>query len=264
MITEAIRTHRITTEDRSIPAILDAYLTSFEERMVLAITSKIVAVCQGRVVKIGDVDEHDLIAQEADYYLPPAASKYNISLTIKDGLLIPTAGIDESNGNGYYILWPRDLQQAANEVRSYLRQRFNCGQAGVIITDSKTTPLRLGVTGVALAYSGFRPLNDYVGSADLFGRPLRVTKVNLADALAAAAVMVMGEGSEQTPLAVMRDLPFVTFQDHDPTEEEARQLQIAVEDDLYGPLLTSVRWHKGRQRPLSPCVGRASRPETAQ
>jgi putative folate metabolism gamma-glutamate ligase len=249
MKVDTIKTHKITTEDRSLLAILDAYVSSFEERMVLAITSKIVAICQGRVVKIGAVDKRALIAQEADYYLPPATSKYHVTLTIKDGLLMPTAGIDESNGNGYYVLWPREAQQTANEVRAYLRRRFTCEHVGVIITDSKTTPLRLGVTGVALAYSGFRPLNDYVGSADLFGRPLRVTKVNVVDALATTTVMVMGEGHEQTPLAVMSDLPFVAFQDRDPTAEEVRQLQIALEDDLYGPLLTSVRWHKGQQQP---------------
>src|SRR6266508_2193439 len=69
------------------------------------------------------------------------------------------------------------------------------------ITDSKTAPLRVGVTGVTLAYSGFQALNDYVGTKDLFGRAWRMIKVNVVDALATAAVLVMGEGSEQTPLA---------------------------------------------------------------
>ncbi len=57
----------------------------------------------------------------------------------------------------------------------------------------------------------------------------------------------MGEGSEQPPLAVVSDLPFVAFQERDPSAEELQQLQIAVADDLYGPLLTSVQWHKGQQ-----------------
>jgi dihydrofolate synthase / folylpolyglutamate synthase len=73
-----------------------------------------------------------------------------------------------------------------------------------------------------------------------------VTKVNVVDALAAAAVLVMGEGSEQTPLAIISDLPFVTFYDRDPSMEELQQLRIAIDDDLYGPLLTSVRWRKGQ------------------
>jgi F420-0:gamma-glutamyl ligase len=101
---------------------------------------------------------------------------------------------------------------------------------------------------MALAYSGFRALNNYVGTVDLFGRPLRTTHVNVVDALAAAAVLVMGEGNEQTPLAVVRDLPFVTFQDRDPSEEELQQLQIALQDDLYGPLFTHIPWHRGEQK----------------
>ena len=99
------------------------------------------------------------------------------------------------------------------------------------ITDSKTAPLRVGVTGVALAYSGFQALNDYVDTKDLFGQAFRMIKVNVVDALATAAVLVMGEGSEQTPLAAA----------------EVQQLRIAVEDDIYGPLLTSVQWHKGQR-----------------
>jgi F420-0:gamma-glutamyl ligase len=181
-------------------------------------------------------------------FLPPGASRYHVHLTIVDNLLIPEAGVDESNANGHYILWPRDPQGTANAVRAYLSERFNCRHVGVIITDSKTTPLRWGVTGVALAHSGFLPLNDYIGQPDVFGRELRMTKVALADALAAAAVLVMGEGREQTPLAVLGVLPFVVFQGRDPTEEELRQRWISIEDDLYAPLLTAVNWRKGKRQ----------------
>lgn len=242
----AIQTHKITTQDQNLFAILDAYVSTFAERTVLAITSKIVSICQGRVVKIGTVDKHTLIAQEADYFIPPALNKYHMTLTIKQGMLIPTAGIDESNGDGYYVLWPRNPQHVANAVRTYLQQRFRRTYVGVIITDSKTTPLRVGVTGVTLAHSGFRALNDYVGTEDLFGHTLRMTQVNVTDALATTAVLVMGEGSEQTPLAVISDLSFVTFQDCDPSPEELQQLRMAMEDDLYGPLLTGVQWQRGQ------------------
>ena len=57
----------------------------------------------------------------------------------------------------------------------------------------------------------------------------------------------MGEGSEQTPLAVICDLPFVTFQERDPSPEELRRRWIDVEDDLYAPLLQGVKWHKGSE-----------------
>ena len=84
-----------------------------------------------------------------------------------------------------------------------------------------------------------------VGRPDLFGRPLEMTRVHMADALAAAAVLVMGEAAEQTPLALIDDVPFVEFQDHAPSAEELQKARIEMDDDLYEPLLTSVQWHKG-------------------
>jgi F420-0:gamma-glutamyl ligase len=69
-----------------------------------------------------------------------------------------------------------------------------------------------------------------------------MTRVHVADALAAAAVLLMGEGDEQTPLAVINDIPFVEFQARNPTVEELQELQIALDDDLYAPLLKSVNW----------------------
>jgi dihydrofolate synthase / folylpolyglutamate synthase len=244
---QAIKTHKITTTDRNLFAILDAYISGLDEGSILAITSKIVAICQGRVVPIGTVDKRTLIVQEADSFLPPDHSKYHMTLTITQGLLVPTAGIDESNGNGYYVLWPHSPQDTANAVWAYLRRRFGRERLGVIITDSRTTPLRTGVTGVTLVHSGFRALNNYVGTADCFGHRLRITQGNVVDALAAAAVFVMGEGSEQTPLAVISDLPSVHFQEREPSAEELQRLRIAQEDDIYGPLLMSVPWHKGHR-----------------
>ena len=242
----AIKTHKII-DDRDLFAILDRYLTTFEEQSVLAVTSKIVSICQGRIVPVENVDKQDLIEREADYCLPRSSSKYEVSLTIVDHLLIPMAGVDESNAHDHYVLWPQDLQKVANRIRAYLCNRFGHGGCGVIVTDSKTTPLRWGVTGVAMAHSGFVAVNDHIGQPDIFGRTLHMTKVDVADALAAAAVLVMGEANEQTPLAVIDDVPFVQFQDRDPTTEELEGRWIDIKDDLYAPLLQAVPWQKGRK-----------------
>jgi len=166
-------------------------------------------------------------------------------VTIKRNLLAVAAGIDESNGAGFYILWPKDPQKTANEVRRYLQKRFSVKKVGVVITDSKTTPLRCGTTGVSIVYSGFRALNNYIGRRDIFGRKFEMQKANIVDALATSAVLVMGEGSEQTPLAVVEDVPFIKFQEKDPSKKELRDLHIDIEDDLYGPLLKGVKWRKG-------------------
>jgi len=241
----SIKTNKIKPYKQNLFEILDKYLKSLKKRSIVVITSKIVSICEGRVVKIETADKKELIKQEAEYFLPPEENKYNITLTIKRNLLAPTAGIDESNGNGYYILWPEDPQKTANEVRKYLANRFSLKEVGVIITDSKTTPLRLGTTGVAIAHSGFVALNNYVGKPDIFGRKFKVQKANLLDALATSAVLVMGEGSEQTPLAIIEDIPFVRFQNRNPSRRELKDFCINIDDDLYGPLLKGARWRKG-------------------
>lgn len=240
-----IKTHKIRPYKENLFEILDKYLKRLNERSVLVITSKIVAICEGRVIEIEKADKKELIKQEAEYFLPPEENKYNITLTIKNNLLAPTAGIDESNGAGYYILWPKDPQKTANEVRQYLCDRFSLKKVGVVITDSKTTPLRWGTTGVAIAHSGFASLNNYIGKPDIFGRKLKVTKANISDALAVSAVLVMGEGNEQTPLAVIEDIPFVKFQNRNPSKKEIREFHIDMKDDLYARLLKGVKWRKG-------------------
>ncbi len=241
---QTLPTHKITTADHSLTDLLDQHLPTFADNSVLVITSKIVSIVQQRVRPIDATDRQALIEQEADRFLPPSVSRYRVTLTIKDQLLMPSAGIDESNADGNFVLWPVDVQQVANAIRTYLCARFAIQYAGVLITDSRPLPLRWGVTGVGVAHSGFRAINDLIGQADLFGRPLHMTKVNVMDGLAAAAVLAMGEGAEQTPLAVVTDLPAVHFQARNPTPEELQAMQIAPEDDLYAPLLTAVPWQR--------------------
>lgn len=246
MHVQSIQTRRVTIEDHSLFAILDEALPALAEGDILAVASKIVAICEGRTLPLAGTDKAALIEAESTWFLPEAVSRYHVHLTIKANALMPYAGVDESNSNGRYVLWPAHPQQSANAIRAYLSARFGLRHVGVVITDSRPLPLRWGVTGFCVAHSGFQALYDYRGQHDLFGRPLQMTQTNVADALAAAAVLVMGEGAEQTPLARIADAPFVTFQDRDPTPEELAALAIALEDDLYAPLLTSVAWQRGR------------------
>lgn len=238
-----IKTKPIVVGDKLFD-ILDESLIDLKDKSIVAITSNIVSICEKNLVKIGTVDKETLIKEQAEYYLPPD-NKYHVSLTIKNNILIPSAGIDESNANGYYTLWPKRPQQTVDNVRQYLKKRFHINDIGVIIVDSKTTPLRWGVTGVAISHSGFLSLNDYTGTPDIFGRLFVFEKANIVDALAVSAVVVMGEGKEQTPIAIIEDTPFVHFQDRNPTKKELDELHIELEDDLYATVLKSVKWRKG-------------------
>lgn len=248
MQVRAIKTEKVTPGSIGLFDLLDKYVPELHERSILAITSKIISICEGKVVPIEDSNKDELVKKEADFYLPKEENKYGIYLTIKNNLLVPTAGIDESNGAGHYILWPREPQKTANEIREYLAKRFNLKKFGVMITDSKTTPLRWGTSGVAVAHSGFAALKNYIGTKDLFGRELMVTHASVIDGLAAAAVFEMGEGSEQTPIAVISDILRVEFTGRNPTQKELKELEINIEEDLYGPILKRAPWQKGANK----------------
>lgn len=238
----SIKTHQILAGE-SLNAILDQYLTSLAEGTIVAITSKVISLCQGRIVPKDSVsNKFELVKKEADAHLREQDSLYEAHLTIKNNILIPSAGIDESNGDGMYILYPHDIHQTAAEVWQYLRQKHRLTHLGIIITDSHTTPLRKGVTGITLGWCGFEPLYSYIGKPDIFDHPLRVTQINIIDALATSAVFVMGEGAEQTPMALIENAPKVQFLSHPPTQEEEHMVRISLEEDIYAPLLKGVDW----------------------
>jgi putative folate metabolism gamma-glutamate ligase len=240
MHVKALKTHPIKVGEALIE-ILDRYIVTLPERTILAITSKVVSLCQGRVVpQDAGMSKYELVRREADAYLAQEDCPYH--LTIKNQILIPSAGIDQSNGDGTYILYPENIQETAATLWRHLRDRHCLTKVGVIITDSHTTPLRKGVTGITLGWCGFEPLHSYIGQPDIFGQPLRVTQINILDALAASAVFVMGEGAEQTPLALIEDAPKIRFLPYSPSKEQEQSIHIPFEKDIYAPLLKNAPW----------------------
>lgn len=208
------------------------------------VASKVVSLHQGRCILKSKVTNKDrLIEKEADLFLPRRLSPGGYAvLTIKNNILIPTAGIDESNAGEYYILWPEKPQAAAKEIWQFLRRTYRIKNVGVIISDSHTVPLRRGVMGVAVGYWGFQPVNDYRGTKDLFNRKFKVSTVDVADSLAAAGMVAMGEGRERTPLVIISEIPFVRFASR--PRKFKPKLEISLDYDLYGPILKSVKWRK--------------------
>jgi dihydrofolate synthase / folylpolyglutamate synthase len=247
MIVKSYKTHKIRVGE-DLFGILDKYLPPLEEKSVIAITSKIISICQGNVVKQnGKIKKDDLVKKEADYFIKSDVELANgkIFLTRKDNHIIFSAGIDESNSDGNFILWPKKIQEKTNKIWSFLKEKNKIKNLGIIITDSRFIPGRTGALGFCIAWCGFEPFNDFRGKKDIFGKILEVTTVGVADALAASAAAAMGEADEQTPLAIVADLPFLTFQNHVPTKEEIDSMTWPIEKDLYGPLLTAVKWQKG-------------------
>jgi F420-0:gamma-glutamyl ligase len=202
------------------------------EGKVLAVTSKIVSIAENRLVPFSAGTKKELIKKEADTYL--CEGSFGVELTIKHGILIPSAGIDESNSeSGDYIIYPSNPYQSALALGSFLKKKFHLKDFGIILTDSHSTPLRKGVIGISLAHWGFVPTSSLVGQPDLFNKPLQFTSVDIADSLAAVAVLAMGEANECTPLALISS-PKIVFNE---TSSE-HDIRIEPEKDLYFPLLS--------------------------
>ena len=123
-----------------------------------------------------------------------------------------------------------------NLLRKKLLEKYKIKKLGVLITDSRTMPLRMGVSGVALGYAGFYGIRNYVGTKDIFGRDFKFSRTNIADSLAATAVLVMGEGNEQQPLAIIEKAP-VKFCD----KVNRNELYIDIKDDMYQSLFLKFK-----------------------
>lgn len=246
MQVRAYKTKKVVAGDDLFAMLAASLPEKLPENAVVAVSSKIVAICEGRVADPKKVHRDELAEKEADYYLPRETNPFDVMITVIDSTFLASAGIDESNGNTMLVLLPRNVQKAANDIREFLRSHFHVKNLGVIITDSKLSPLRWGVTGIALSHSGFLAIRSYVGKPDVFGRLLRVETVNDADSLAAAAVNVMGEGDEQTPLALITDIPHVAFVDRNPVGKESLPKMIDMQHEVFTPILTSAPWKKGK------------------
>jgi len=124
------------------------------------------------------------------------------------GYVMANAGIDQSNvgpaeRGERVLLLPRDPDRSAEALRGRLSAHYDCA-LGVIINDSFGRAWRHGTVGVALGAAGVPALLDLRGRPDLFGRALRVSMVGLADELAAAASLVMGQAAEALPVVLVR------------------------------------------------------------
>ena len=156
-------------------------------------------------------------------------------LTVKAGMVMTNAGIDESNADGKLLLLPQDCYACAEELRTALRAHYGVKELGVVITDSMILPLRAGVIAGAVGYAGFQGVKDLRGKADIFGKKLAVTLVDAADTLASAAALCMGEADETCPLCMIERAP-VVFTAHTRPQE----MHYPAKDDLYAPLFQAV------------------------
>jgi coenzyme F420-0:L-glutamate ligase/coenzyme F420-1:gamma-L-glutamate ligase len=130
----------------------------------------------------------------------------------RTGQVLANAGLDASNvaadGGEVLLQWPADPDASARALRGALQARFGVKLA-VIVSDSLGRAWRIGTTGHAIGVAGMKPLRDRRGETDLFGRELQATIIGVADEIAAAASLVMGEAAEGVPAVLVRGAAYV-------------------------------------------------------
>ncbi len=205
-----------------IESILDSLAGAelhLQDGDVLAVSSKYAAIAAGRIYKLDDIEASPRARQLAERYNISAAVaqlvldeadhvfggiSQGFLLTARGGIISPNAGLDRSNiPSGQVVLLPEAPFNDAEAIFEALRQRLG-RHIGVILTDSWLLPGRYGTGGIALGAAGFKPIRDERGKDDLFGNPMAVTQVGVADSLAACAQVVMGERDQATPFALLR------------------------------------------------------------
>lgn len=229
-----------------ILAALGAADLSLQAGDVLAIAQKIISKAEGRLVRLAGVTPSEqavevaaqtdkdprlveLILQESD-----EISRLKLGVLVvrhRLGFTSANAGIDRSNVGAdedgeWVLLLPQDPDGSAQRIRQAVRDHLGI-DIGVIITDSHGRPFRLGAVGVAIGVAGIPALWDRRGEQDRYGYTLQHTDVGVADEIAAAAGLLMGQAGEGLPVVLLRGLRLPS---HD---GKATDLVRPKEQDLY-------------------------------
>ena len=188
---------------------------------ILAVASKVVSIVERNILPLREIQPTDfakklgrrfgLPSNFVQIVIDEADSVYagvpGVLLTIKNGDATANSGVDRKNAPPQTVIpWPLNPHRSAEKIRKAINRKTR-KKIGVVIVDSRVTPLRLGTVGLAIACSGFQPVGDERGVKDLYGRRVSITFQALADGIAAAAHLLMGETRETTPFVLVRDAP---------------------------------------------------------
>ena len=194
---------------------------------VLVIAHKIVSKAEDRYVDLREINpsrracalaievEKDPRLIEVILSESSEVLRYRVGVLVvvhRLGFVLANAGVDSSNvyqasGRERVLLLPRDPDGTCAEIRAQLKKHA-AAEVGIIINDSHGRAWRNGTVGVALGAAGVPALLDLRGKPDLCGEPLTVTQIGLADELAAAASVLMGQGDEGQPVVHIRGVPY--------------------------------------------------------
>ena len=201
----------------------------FQDGDIVVVSQKIVSKAEGRVVNLSEVKPTpqalkiaklsgrdprfvELALREAKTIIKQV--KGHLITETQQGWIYSYSGVDLSNvsGGSAATLLPEDPDHSAHKIREEL-EKLSGKRLGVVISDTCGRPFRRGDINVAIGVSGFKPILDLRGKRDIFGYRLRLKKVAVADEIASAAELVMGELNERIPVAIVRGVD-VELDDH--------------------------------------------------
>ena len=212
---------------------------------IIAIAQKVVSKSEGRYENLLEIKPSqkafdlgkslnrepafiELILNESNEII--STKKNVIIVEHKLGFININAGIDRSNipeNKNLVLLLPEDPSLSSQKIYEDISSKTN-KNISVIITDSMTRPYRSGVTNFALASANIQSLIDLKGEKDIYGNILQATEIAIADELAAAAGLLMGQGSDGIPIVIIRGFDRTQY-----SKNDAFDLIVKKEDDLY-------------------------------
>ena len=211
---------------------------------IIVVSHIVVSRAEGRVVDLNNVEPSSFAAQLAeelnkDPRLVEVILRESRGIIrmgdgklitkTKHGLICANSGVDKSNvpGQNNVALLPKNPDDSAQKIREEIK-RITGKDVAVIISDTHGRPLREGEINIAIGVAGIKPIRDRRGEKDLFGYRLRVKRTAIADELASAAELVMGQANEGIPAAIIRGYRY-------PRSEEARATELIRprEKDLF-------------------------------
>ena len=213
LVLNAIQENNIALEDGDILVFAQKIVSKAEGRAVNLAT----VIPSPRAIELAAQTEKDarlveLIIQESNEILRTRPG--TIIVEHKLGFVCANAGIDHSNVAGagntaeeWVLLLPAEPERSAQKICNELESKTG-KQIGILIIDSHGRAWRNGTVGLAIGIAGLPGLQDLRGEPDLFGFTLRITQVGVADELAAAASLVMGQAAEGTPIVHVRGFPY--------------------------------------------------------
>ena len=218
--------------------------TPIKNKDIIVITHKIISKAEGSIINLEEVSPSEqskevarrtgkdprfveIILRETNEVV--RIGHNSLITETRNGIVCANAGIDKSNikGEENVALLPKRPDKSAQKVRREIKKLTNVDVA-VIVSDTHGRPLRMGEINVAIGVAGIKPTRDRRGEKDLFGYVLKVKQTAIADELASAAELVIGQANEGRPVAIIRGYEYA------PTENaSASELVRPKEVDLF-------------------------------